>query len=197
MDPRRRAGAGAGDDTIMAGMGFAARLWLTRLSKPAGDRAVYRHVLAARPRRILEVGLGLLVRTERMLRAAAGAPVDYVGIDLFEGRAPADPPGVSLKTAHKRLHGLARVQLAPGGADAALARLCNHVGTFDLVLVSVDADPRHLERAWFFLQRVTTAATTVLVESRSAAGPAWSALSRRRLEELAAQAVQPGLRRAG
>ena len=182
----------------MAGMGFASRLWLTRLSKPAGDRMVYRHVLSARPRRILEVGLGLLARTERMLRAAAGGvAVDYVGIDLFEGRVATDSPGVSLKTAHKRLHGLARVQLVPGNADVALARVCNHVGTFDLVLVSADADQRHMERAWFFLQRVTTAATAVLVESRSAVGTAWSALPRRRLEELAAQAVQPGLRRAG
>lgn len=183
----------------MATMGFVKRLWLTRLSKPAGDRAVYRQVLAARPRRILEIGLGLLTRTERMLQAAAGGggPVEYVGIDRFEGRSPGDPPGVSLKTAHKRLHGLARVQLAPGNADATLARLCNHIGTFDLVLVAADVDERQMERAWFFIQRVTTASSTVLVENRSAATSAWSALPRRRIEELAARTVQPGMRRAG
>lgn len=183
----------------MAGMGFVQRLWLARLSKPAAERPLYRHVLRARPRRILEIGLGLLVRTERILRAAGGGtePVQYVGLDRFEGRPSSDPPGVSLKTAHKRLHALGRVQLVPGNVDASLARLCNHLGTFDLLIVSADADERHLERAWFFLQRITTAATTVFVERRSAAGATWAVLPRSRLDELAARAEQPGLRRAG
>jgi len=182
----------------MAGPGFLRRLWLAWLSQPAGDRILYRHALAARPRRILEVGLGLLVRTERLLQAAGrGGPVQYVGLDRFEGRAPADPPGVSLKTAHRRLHALGRIQLVPGNADTALARLCNHLGTFDLVVVSADADERHLERAWFFVQRMVTPATTVFVESRTAAGPTWTVLPRARLDALAAKAVQPVLRRAG
>ena len=178
-------------------MGFVRRLWLTRLSQPASDRVLHRHVLAARPRRILEVGLGLLVRTERLLQAAGrDGAVQYVGIDRFEGRSPSDPPGVSLKTAHRRLHALGRVQLVPGNADTALARLGNHLGTFDLVVVSADADERHLERAWFFVQRITGPATAVWVESRSAARSTWVQLSRSRLDELAARAVQPGLRRA-
>lgn len=182
----------------MAGMGFIRSLWLTRLSRPAAERPIHRHVLRARPRRILEIGLGMLVRTERLLQAAAGGePVGYVGLDRFEGRAPTDPPGVSLKTAHKRLHALGRVQLVPGESDASLARLSNHLGTFDLVIVSADADPRRMERAWFFLQRVTTEATTVFVESRVAATTSWGVMPRRRLDELAAAAVQPGLRRAG
>ena len=156
-------------------------------------------MLAARPRRILEIGLGMLARTERLLRAASrdGDPVHYVGLDRFEGRTPADPPGVSLKTAHRRLHALARVQLVPGNPDSALARLCNHLGSFDLVVVSADADERHLERAWFFLQRMTTPASVVFMESRSATGSAWSRLPRQRLDELAARTAQPGVRRAG
>lgn len=182
----------------MAGLGFVRRLWLTRLSQPAAERVLYRHVLKARPRRILEIGLGLLVRTERLLAAASrGEPVHYVGLDRFEGRSPSDPPGVSLKTAHQRLHALGRVQLVPGNADTALARLGNHLGTFDLVIVSADADERHLERAWFFVQRITTPATTVFVESLGAAGSTWAILPRRRIDELAAKAVQPALRRAG
>lgn len=193
---RSRAGTRAGG--IMAGLGLVRRLWLTRLSKPAAERPLYRHVLARRPRRILEIGLGMLDRTERLLRAAAGGePVHYVGLDRFEGRTTSDPPGVSLKTAHKRLHALGKVQLVPGNADAALARLCNHLGTFDLVLVSADSDERHLERAWFFLQRLTTPATTLFVESRSGTATTWAILPRQRLDELAARAVQPGLRRAG
>lgn len=173
----------------MAAIGWLGAVWLGRLSQPAGERAVHRHVLRHGPARILEVGLGTLVRTERMLRAAAraGGEVTYVGLDRFEGRAVGDPPGVSLKEAHRRLGGLARVRLVPGNADTSLARLCNQLGTFDLVLVSADNDERHLERAWFFLQRLLTPTTTVLVEP--AAGSVWTVLPRARIAELAARTV--------
>jgi len=179
----------------MAGLGLARRFWLTRLSQPAGERILYRHVLATRPRRILEIGLGLLVRSERLLLTAGrGGPAQYVGLDRFEGRAPGDPPGVSLKTAHTRLHPLGRVQLVPGNVDTALARMCNHLGTFDLVVVSADTDERHLARAWFFVPRLTTASTHVLLERRAGQTVQWEALPKARIDELAAKAV---LRRAG
>ena len=42
----------------MAGTGFWRGLWLTRLSKPASERSIYRHVLRHRPATILEFGLG-------------------------------------------------------------------------------------------------------------------------------------------
>jgi hypothetical protein len=160
----------------MATLGWFRRFWLNRLSKPAGERAIYRLVARNKPRRILELGLGTLQRTERLLRvahaAAAGSQVHYVGLDRFEGRLPSDPPGVSLKQAHQRLHALGRVQLVPGNADGSLSRLCNHLGVFDLVLVSSDNDPRHLERCWFFIQRVVNTQTTVLLETADSAGPA-------------------------
>lgn len=179
----------------MARLGLLRSIWLTRFSKPASERMIHRHVLRAVPKRILELGLGTLTRTERMLQALDGAAVHYVGLDRFEGRQPTDPPGVSLKQAHQRLSRLARVQLVPGNVDTSLSRLCNHLGTFDLVLVSADNDERHLQRCWFFLQRLVTPASTVMVEP--AAGAAWTALTKPKIDELAAKTVQPGLRRAG
>jgi len=172
------------------------RIWLSRFSRPATERPLYRHVLRSRPRRLLELGLGLLGRTERLLRAGGG-DLQYVGLDRFESRTASDPPGVSLKQAHRRLHGLGRVQLVPGNADASLARLCNHLGVFDLVVVSADTDERHLERCWFFLQRLTGPATTLFLESRTAAASAWTTLTKPRIDELAARSVHPPLRRAG
>ena len=50
-------------------MGWIRSFWLARFSQPAAERVVYRHVLRSRPTRILEIGLGLLVRTERLLGA--------------------------------------------------------------------------------------------------------------------------------
>lgn len=170
-------------------------LWLTRFSLPAGERILARHVLARRPARILELGLGNLRRAERLLHLAAdgarGTPVTYVGIDRFESRQPAEGPGVSLKEAHRRLHGLGSVRLVPGNVDSTLSRLCNHLGAFDLVVVAADTPPRELERAWLFVQRLVGTDTTVFVESR---GGAWVPLSRSQLADLASASVQ---RRAG
>jgi hypothetical protein len=173
----------------MAKVGLFRRLWLTRLSKPAVERLIYRTVLQAKPRRILELGLGTLKRSERVLtvaRAVSDGAVHYVGLDRFEGRLPTDPPGVTLKQAHQRLHALAKVQLVPGNADGSLARLCNHLGVFDLVLVSADNDPRHLERIWFFIQRLVNDQTTVLVEHEAGA---WKRVAKDRIDELAARTV--------
>jgi len=179
----------------MATLGWFGSVCLTRFSRPAGERMIYRLVLGQAPRKILELGLGSLVRTERLLRAAsraARAEVRYVGLDRFEGREAGDPPGVSLKQAHRTLHALARVQLVPGNVDTSLARLCNQLGQFDLVVVSADTDPRYLERSWLFIQRMVTANTTIVVEPSR--GAAWTVLSRARLEELAAR---PIMKRAG
>jgi hypothetical protein len=178
------------------GYGFLRRLWLTRLSQPPRDRPIYRHALRKPPRRIIELGLGGLVRTERLLgllrSVQAAEPVHYVGLDRFEGRLAEDPPGVTLKEAHRRLHALARVQLVPGNVDTALTRLCNHLGLFDLVLISADNDPRHLDRCWFFLQRIVARDATIFLESRSGAG-AWATWSKDRIDQLATKVV---LRRA-
>lgn len=183
----------------MTKLGWFRRLWLNRFSKPAGERPIYRLILGVKPRRILELGLGTLQRSERVLAVASAAAeggIHYVGLDRFEGRLPADPPGVTLKQAHQRLHGLARVQLVPGNVDASLSRLCNHLGVFDLVLISVDNDPRHMERSWFFIQRLVNAQTTVLVETKNtaAAGSVWKPVEKSRIDELASRTV---LKRAG
>jgi hypothetical protein len=176
----------------MAHYGLLQRLWLTRLSRPAKDRTVYRHALRSPPRRIIELGVGTLGRTERLLgllRAVhPGADLQYVGLDRFEGRLPEDPPGVTLKQAHKRLHSLAKVQLVPGNTDTSLSRLCNHLGVFDLVLISADNDPRHVDRCWFFIQRIITPQTAIFAESRGSGG-AWTPMTKARVDELASKTV--------
>lgn len=178
--------------------GLVRRIWLTWFSSPAAERPIYRHVLRTAPKRILELGLGTLVRTERLLAVAASlqqaGQLQYVGLDRFEARLPTDPPGVTLKQAHQRLHARAKVQLVPGNIDTSLSRLCNHLGGFDTVIVSAGIDPRHMERCWFFLQRMTGPRTTVFVQAGPEAGGTWTVLGKDRIDELASKTV---LRRAG
>lgn len=178
----------------MAGQGVFRRLWLTWFSRPAGERIVYRLALGQKPQRILEIGVGTLVRTVRLLELvrsrADGGDLQYVGLDPFESRQPADPPGVTLKQAHRRLHGMARVQLVPGDTAVSLSRLCNHLGAFDLVLVAADDDPGRVERSWFFIRRMVNERTTILAETRSGAGSSWSVVPKSRVDELAARTVQ-------
>lgn len=175
----------------MALPGWFGSLWLTRFSRPAGERPIWRHLLGNRPQRVLEIGLGTIARTERMLALVGTTPtgpLQYVGIDRFESRSPADPPGVTLKQAHQRLTTLAKVQLVPGNADSALARVSNHLGVFDLVLVSADDEAKHLERSWFFIQRLVRPTTTILVEPSR--GATWEHVDAARLEALASRTVQ-------
>jgi hypothetical protein len=181
----------------MAKYGLFRRLWLTRFSQPARERPLYRHVLRTPPKRVIELGVGTLGRTERLLgllrSVHPGVDLHYVGLDRFEGRLPEDPPGVTLKQAHQRLHGLARVQLVPGNIDTSLSRLCNHLGAFDLVLISADNDPRYIDRCWFFIQRLVNLQSAIFAESGQGRGGAWTPIPKARVDELASKSV---LRRA-
>ena len=81
----------------------------------------------------------------------------------------------------------------PGNIDTSLSRLCNHLGSFDLVLIAADNDPRYVERCWFFIQRIVTPKTAIFAESRVGSGGVWNLISKARVDELAAKTV---LRRA-
>ena len=179
----------------MSRVGFLRRVWLTRLSGPAAERPLLQQILQQRPTRILELGLGTLRRAERLLGIAAGlGPVHYVGLDRFEARSPGEPAGVTLKEAHRRLGRLGKVQLVPGNADTALARVCNQLGMFDLVLVSSSNDQQSLNRCWFFLQRLVRPGGVLMQEHVRDASHSWQEVSHERLADLASQTI---LRRAG
>lgn len=179
----------------MSRVGFLRRIWLTRLSGPAAERPLLRQILQQQPARILELGLGTLERAERLLGIAAGlGPVHYVGLDRFEARSPGDPAGVTLKEAHRRLRGLGKIQLVPGNADAALARVCNQLAMVDLVLISSSNDQQSLTRCWFFLQRLVRPGTVLMQEHVRDASHSWQEVSHERLADLASQTI---LRRAG
>lgn len=181
----------------MGRIGIFGKIWWNRFSSPAAERPVVRQVISQRPAEILELGLGTLKRTEKIVRLASrasGSKVHYVGLDRFEARQPGDPLGVSLKEAHRRLHDLGRIQLVPGNVDSSLARLCNHLGHFDLILISATTDQQNLTRCWFFIQRLMRPSTVLYQEVSERDGNLWRPVSHERVSDLASQTL---LRRAG
>ena len=144
----------------MATAGFLKSFYLTHFSKPESDRVLYRIIQKRKVQHILELGLGDGRRAVRMIelagRASHGRRVSYTGTDLFEGRGPNDPPGISLKEAHCLLGATgARVRLVPGDPGMAMARSANNGLTgVDLVVISTGNDPASMWRAWFYLPRV-------------------------------------------
>ena len=151
------------------------RFFWTHFSRPAAIRPIYRLIGRHRPRRIVELGIGLADRSRRMIEMAAaygGAEnVVYSGIDLFELRTEADGPGLSLKNAHRKLVTTgAKIRLLPGDPHAALARSVNMLGVADLVIIAADQDRTALQRSWYYLERLLQEKTVVMLQDQPAVG---------------------------
>ena len=171
---------------------YLTYLYLAYLSKPRGDRTLYRSVRRLAARRIVEVGIGSAGRTRRMVKLAqrhsSGEPVKYAALDMFEAR-PANKPGLSLKETHRLLAGLgAQVQLVPGDPAQSLARVANALGDTDLLVISADYDAASLGSAWFYVPRMLQPTSTVLLETRlpEGSGTQFRVVPHAEIERLAA-----------
>ncbi len=179
----------------MAVLSSANTFYLCYLSRPVGDRAIYRAIRAGSLRKLVELGVGTASRGLRMIDVAAvQAPrceVQYIGLDLFETRGEADGPGLSLKTAYQKLRATgARVRLVPGDPLDGLARVANSLGTVDLLIFSAGLD-RSCSRAWWFVPRLLHERTQVGVEQPAADGTTrmfWK--TRAEIEQLASAAAK-------
>lgn len=141
--------------------------YLTHLSKPSGDRLVYRVIDQRQIRTILEVGIGTAQRAQRMIEVAALhrplADIQYTGVDRFEAR-PVSEPGLSLKAAHCLLQATgARVRLLPGDSLSVLTQAASTLRGIDLVVISANPEDEALARAWFYLPRVLHPQSLVLL----------------------------------
>ena len=144
-------------------------LYLTHLSKPASDRALYRAIRGRAIARILHVGIGLGERALRMIEMARlhvpDEGIEYTGVDRFEDRDESDGPGLSLKAAHRMLKQTgARIHLLPGDPFAAVARAANSLARTDLVVISSRGKADWLERAWFYFPRMLHDRSLVYLE---------------------------------
>lgn len=141
------------------------------LSRPKCERPLYQHIHAARPVRIVELGMGNGDRSRRLIEFAhhcqPEAALKFFGVDWFEAR-PDAAAGWSLKSAHQALKGHgAQVRLWPGDPFSALSRQANALAETDLIVISADQDPESLARSWMYLPRMLHENTAVFVEELS------------------------------
>jgi hypothetical protein len=115
---------------------FWYRFKTLRLSKPAGDRPLFAVVKDHRVTSILEVGIGNIERTEKLicwLDHLGEKPAKYAAIDLFES---AVPPHLGLKEVFKRVSKLGiRPWLVPGSLATGGLRVLHTIGSCDLVVI--------------------------------------------------------------
>ena len=147
-------------------------LYLSQFSKPIVDRSVYRAIRRRRIRRIVEIGVGTGQRAVRMIEVArlnaAVGDIRYAGIDLFEDRPRPLGQKLTLRAAHRLLRPTgARIRLVPGDPFAALSRVANTLTGTELVVISASQVPANLARAWFYVPRMLTRDSLVLMEQRS------------------------------
>lgn len=168
--------------------------YFTHLSKPAGDRLVYRTIHQQKTRTILELGVGTAERAVRMIQVAALQTslqeIQYNGVDLFEARANADGPGVTLKAAYRLLQATgARIRLLPGDPLFALSQAANTLRGIDLLVISPGRDSESLSRAWFYVPRMLHPRSLVLLADRNQA-ETFRVVSMAEIETLAVGALR-------
>ena len=134
-------------------------LFLSYLSRPSGERRLYREAIRRRPKTLLELGIGSGIRAVRLIEIASWwtpAPeLEYTGIDLFESRQDSDGPGMTLKGAYQTLRATgAKVRLLPGTAKATLSSIVGSIRPLDFVVASNEDDLTTLADAIRFYPKV-------------------------------------------
>ena len=139
---------------------------LAYLSRPAEERSIYRLMAKRKPQRILEIGLGLGVRTLRMFDVARrycdSEQISYTGIDAFEARA-ASTPAFPMKAAYKMLRQQGvKVKLVPGETLAAMTMTANNLANTDFIVIDAAIRDADLEKAWKYFPRMMHEGSVIL-----------------------------------
>jgi len=182
--PQRNATLGAGS--------LLRRTYLLYFSQPAADRSVLQAVRKRPIRSIVEIGVGPLSRTQRILEVAkwkAGSDaLRYTGIDLFDARPGGQPP-LSLKQVFATLQKpYTRVQLVPGTPEMALRRVANSLADTDLLLIDGSHDAESLASVWSWIPRMLNPQSLIFWQQTSGTAQRthWQSLSIAEIQQFAA-----------
>ncbi len=141
-------------------------LQLAWFSGPQCDRMIFRYIARHRPANILEIGLGLGIRTLRMFEVAgrysADSEIRYTGIDLFESRT-SESAALPLKKAYKllRMPGV-HVRLIPGEPAMAMKLSAATLARTDLIVIDSDISEASMAATWTMILPVMSKQTVVV-----------------------------------
>lgn len=149
----------------------------TFFSKPSAERELVKLARKQRVRRVVELGIGSLERTQALLKEIGSADkhgVSYCAIDLFDQR-PQASAALPLIAVHRVVSGLAEsVRLAPGEVETVLPTVANTLADTDLILLPAEALSSEASPLWFYLPRMCHPGTLVLwLDEADAEAPAW------------------------
>lgn len=176
--------------------------YLLYFSQPAADRPLWKAIKSRPIRSIVELGVDLGGRTQRVLEVASWRrdclPLAYCGIDLFDAR-PSDQPQLPLKQAFHELRATgATIRLVPGDPAAALCRTANALTGTDLLLIAAGQSVETFGEAWRFVPRMIHPQSLIFVQGTGAAAgrDTWRQISPPEVEKLAAQGARSRRRAA-
>lgn len=118
-------------------MNWLQRWWLCKFSKPAGDRALWKHLLSQRVGSVLLIELAGQQQLDRLLQTlrlqSASTAIRLAAIDRFESV----PGGLLLKNVHRSCAeaGL-KTHLLPGEISTTLPRAAMTLAASDLIVVN-------------------------------------------------------------
>lgn len=141
---------------------------LTKFSKPASDRELYKTIRILKAQSIVELGIGSANRTETLLCVAqkfsVSETIRYTGIDLFEGRENHQEK-LTLKDMYKRIQALGvKSQLVPGSPSMAVPRIANSHLRTDLIIISGGTTESDLAECWAYFPRMLHAQSIVMFQ---------------------------------
>jgi hypothetical protein len=192
----KTAAPGTAMSSFASGFRF---FYLSCLSRPAGDRPLYRAIRRLQAQRLVEIGIGSGLRARRLIdlaqRCSPRSRIHYTGIDLFEAHQAAGTASLSLKETYRLLRATsARIRLAPGDPLSALSRVANVLVGTDLIVISAGVNAQSLSQAWRFVPRMLHGGSQIYIQRETSTPEArFELLDARELAQLAAP---PGLRRA-
>lgn len=150
----------------MPQMSYWKYLQLAWFSGPKCDRMIFRHIAKHQPANILEIGLGLGIRTLRMFdvagRNANASELRYTGIDLFEARNTV-AAALPLKEAYKllRMQGI-NVRLIPGEPAMAMKVSTATLARTDLIVIDSDISEASMAATWKLILPIMSEKTLVV-----------------------------------
>jgi hypothetical protein len=181
-------------NATLTGVQFLRQIYLTRFSRPAQNREIYRELYRAKPTSLFVLGVDSLPFVQELTELMHGwKPSERVRLallDPFDAR-PAGTPRLTLRETNAHFADKpVRLTLHPGDPATALPRIANQLGVADAILLSPSIDPAEFAPAWYFLPRLMHPESTLIEGTATESGPSYRCVTAEEVSRRAERSVQ-------